>query len=177
MINSMQWCRAYAWSYGPLAWLYPSEIQPLETRSAGLAVASFSNLLFSFVIAQTFLTMLCALKVPPSSQLTTTPPPPPPLFESALYHLHALCWVLCMLFCLKTSWVLSWPHVLLLWVWSEGLCMAFCWLYFTSLTLPRLVSPRTTPPHPTPPCPTPPCPTLSYLTSLQNSLTACIHCQ
>ncbi|DBA80098.1 hypothetical protein WJX79_008133 [Trebouxia sp. C0005] len=53
---------AYAWSYGPLAWLYPSEIQPLETRSAGLAVASFSNLLFSFVIAQTFLTMLCSLQ-------------------------------------------------------------------------------------------------------------------
>lgn len=59
----IQPCRAYAWSYGPLAWLYPSEIQPLETRSAGLAVASFSNLLFSFVIAQTFLTMLCALQV------------------------------------------------------------------------------------------------------------------
>jgi len=57
------WCRAYAWSYGPLAWLYPSEIQPLETRSAGLAAASFSNLLFSFVIAQTFLTMLCSLQV------------------------------------------------------------------------------------------------------------------
>ena len=28
--------------------LYPSEINPLETRSAGLAVASCANLLFSF---------------------------------------------------------------------------------------------------------------------------------
>ncbi|KAK9802742.1 hypothetical protein WJX73_006127 [Symbiochloris irregularis] len=53
---------AYAWSYGPLAWLYPTEIQPLDTRSAGLAVASCMNLLFSFVIGQSFLTMLCSLK-------------------------------------------------------------------------------------------------------------------
>lgn len=25
----------FAWSWGPLGWLIPSEIQPLETRSAG----------------------------------------------------------------------------------------------------------------------------------------------
>ncbi len=55
--------RAYAWSWGPLGWLYPTEIQTLETRSCGLAVASFCNLLFSAVIAQTFLTMLCSLQV------------------------------------------------------------------------------------------------------------------
>ncbi|DBB00261.1 TPA: Transcription factor stp1 [Trebouxia sp. C0004] len=53
---------AYAWSWGPLGWLYPTEIQTLETRSCGLAVASFCNLLFSAVIAQTFLTMLCSLQ-------------------------------------------------------------------------------------------------------------------
>ncbi|CAL5221511.1 g3716 [Coccomyxa viridis] len=53
---------AYAWSWGPLGWLYPFEIQPLETRPAGGAVASLMNLLFSFVIGQTYLSMLCALK-------------------------------------------------------------------------------------------------------------------
>ena len=26
---------AFAWSWGPLGWLVPSEIQPLETRAAG----------------------------------------------------------------------------------------------------------------------------------------------
>ncbi|DBA96840.1 TPA: species-specific tRNA processing [Trebouxia sp. C0006] len=53
----------YAWSWGPLGWLYPTEIQTLETRSCGLAVASFCNLLFGAVVAQTFLTMLCRLQV------------------------------------------------------------------------------------------------------------------
>ncbi|KAK9865397.1 hypothetical protein WJX84_000121 [Apatococcus fuscideae] len=53
---------AYAWSWGPLAWTYPSEIQVLETRSAGMAVTSLFNLLFSFVIGQTFLSMLCTLQ-------------------------------------------------------------------------------------------------------------------
>ena len=37
---------------GPLGWLYPFEIQPLETRPAGGAVASLMNLLFSFVIGE-----------------------------------------------------------------------------------------------------------------------------
>ena len=40
---------------GPLGWLYPFEIQPLETRPAGGAVASLMNLLFSFVIGQPML--------------------------------------------------------------------------------------------------------------------------
>lgn len=53
---------AYAWSWGPLGWLYPSEIQPLETRSAGQGIATLVNLLFSFVIGQTYLTMLCSMK-------------------------------------------------------------------------------------------------------------------
>ncbi|CAL8468711.1 g8251 [Coccomyxa elongata] len=53
---------AYAWSWGPLGWVYPFEIQPLETRPAGGAVASLMNLLFSFVIGQTYLSMLCAMK-------------------------------------------------------------------------------------------------------------------
>ena len=39
------------------------QINALETRSAGLAVASCMNLLFSFVISQCFLSMLCTLQV------------------------------------------------------------------------------------------------------------------
>lgn len=53
---------AYAWSWGPLAWLYPIEVQPLETRSSGAAIVSFMNSLFSFVIGQTYLNILCGLK-------------------------------------------------------------------------------------------------------------------
>ena len=43
---------AYAWSWGPLGWLYSSEVQPLETRSAGQSITTLVNLLFSFVIGQ-----------------------------------------------------------------------------------------------------------------------------
>jgi sugar porter (SP) family MFS transporter len=50
---------AFAWSWGPLGWLVPSEIFPLETRSAGQAITVSTNLIFTFVIAQAFLTILC----------------------------------------------------------------------------------------------------------------------
>ncbi|CAN6548017.1 unnamed protein product [Malus baccata var. baccata] len=53
---------AFAWSYGPLGWLIPSETFPLETRSAGQSVTVCINLLFTFVIAQGFLSMLCHFK-------------------------------------------------------------------------------------------------------------------
>ncbi|KAL2463809.1 Sugar transport protein 13 [Forsythia ovata] len=53
---------AFAWSWGPLGWLIPSEIFPLETRSAGQSVTVCVNLLFTFVIAQAFLSMLCQFK-------------------------------------------------------------------------------------------------------------------
>lgn len=39
-----------------------AEVQPLETRSAGQSITTLVNLLFSFVIGQTYLTMLCAFK-------------------------------------------------------------------------------------------------------------------
>ncbi|KAJ4810086.1 Sugar transport protein 8 [Rhynchospora pubera] len=52
----------FAWSWGPLAWLIPSEIFPLETRTAGYAVAVSSNMLFTFVIAQIYLSMLCRMR-------------------------------------------------------------------------------------------------------------------
>lgn len=53
---------SFAWSWGPLGWLVPSEICPLEIRSAGQAINVAVNMLFTFVIAQVFLTMLCHLK-------------------------------------------------------------------------------------------------------------------
>ncbi|MCO5582283.1 hypothetical protein L7F22_036175 [Adiantum nelumboides] len=52
----------FAWSWGPLGWLVPSEIFPLEIRSAGQAINVSVNLFFTFVIAQAFLAMLCHFK-------------------------------------------------------------------------------------------------------------------
>ncbi|KAI5678420.1 hypothetical protein M9H77_09370 [Catharanthus roseus] len=53
---------AFAWSWGPLGWLVPSEIFPLEIRSAGMSINVSVNMLFTFIIGQLFLTMLCHLK-------------------------------------------------------------------------------------------------------------------
>lgn len=53
---------AFAWSWGPLGWLIPSEIHPLETRSAGQGINVTVNLLFTFVIGQCFLSMLCTMQ-------------------------------------------------------------------------------------------------------------------
>ncbi|KAF8025248.1 hypothetical protein BT93_F2174 [Corymbia citriodora subsp. variegata] len=52
----------FAWSWGPLGWLIPSETFPLETRTAGFAFAVSTNMLFTFIIAQAFLSMLCSMK-------------------------------------------------------------------------------------------------------------------
>jgi hypothetical protein len=52
------WC----WAWGPCQWLLPSEIFSLETRLAGLNIELFVNFLFSFVIIESFFTMLCSLK-------------------------------------------------------------------------------------------------------------------
>ncbi|GMH19491.1 hypothetical protein Nepgr_021332 [Nepenthes gracilis] len=53
---------AFAWSWGPLGWLVPSEIFPLEIRSAAQSINVSVNMLFTFAVAQVFLTMLCHLK-------------------------------------------------------------------------------------------------------------------
>ncbi|MCO5595768.1 hypothetical protein L7F22_049816 [Adiantum nelumboides] len=52
----------FAWSWGPLAWLLPSEIFPLEIRSAGQSINVCVLMLFIFATAQVFLAMLCHLK-------------------------------------------------------------------------------------------------------------------
>lgn len=52
----------FAWSWGPLGWLVPSEIFPLEIRSAGQSITVAVNFLLTGVVAQTFLAMLCHMK-------------------------------------------------------------------------------------------------------------------
>ncbi|XP_016491712.1 sugar carrier protein C-like [Nicotiana tabacum] len=52
----------FAWSWGPLGWLVPSEIFPLEVRSAGQAVNVSVNMIFTFFIAEIFTEMLCVFK-------------------------------------------------------------------------------------------------------------------
>ena len=51
----------FAWSWGPLAWLVPSEIHALETRGAGMGISTFTNFIFTFLIGQVFLSMLCTM--------------------------------------------------------------------------------------------------------------------
>ncbi|XP_020272763.1 sugar transport protein 8-like [Asparagus officinalis] len=53
---------SFAWSWGPLGWLIPSETFPLETRTAGFSFAVSSNMLFTFIIAQAFLSMMCHMR-------------------------------------------------------------------------------------------------------------------
>ncbi|XP_058073160.1 sugar transport protein MST6-like [Magnolia sinica] len=52
----------FAWSWGPLGWLVPSEIFPLEIRSVGQSINASMNMLLTFIIAQLFLQMLCHMK-------------------------------------------------------------------------------------------------------------------
>ncbi|KAL0346620.1 UNVERIFIED_CONTAM: Sugar transport protein 14 [Sesamum calycinum] len=53
---------AYGRSWGPLGWLVPSELFPLETRSAGQSMVVCVNMIFTALIAQCFLAALCHLK-------------------------------------------------------------------------------------------------------------------
>lgn len=53
---------SFAWSWGPMGWLIPSETFPLEIRTEGFACAVSTNMIFTFIIAQAFLTMLCHMK-------------------------------------------------------------------------------------------------------------------
>ncbi|KAF8029673.1 hypothetical protein BT93_E2180 [Corymbia citriodora subsp. variegata] len=52
----------FAWSWGPLGWLVPSEIFPLEIRSAAQSINVSVNMIFTFLVAQVFLNMLCHMK-------------------------------------------------------------------------------------------------------------------
>ncbi|RCV43792.1 hypothetical protein SETIT_9G322100v2 [Setaria italica] len=53
----------YGWSWGPLTFLIPSEVCPLEiSRSAGQSIVVAVTFLMTFVISQTFLAILCRIK-------------------------------------------------------------------------------------------------------------------
>lgn len=41
----------------------PSEVLSLQTRSAGYALTTFMNFLMTFVVGQSFLSMMCSMKV------------------------------------------------------------------------------------------------------------------
>ncbi|PWZ26372.1 Sugar transport protein 5 [Zea mays] len=49
-------------SWGPLKWIIPSEIYPLEVRSAGQAMSEAISLALTFAQTQSFLNMLCSFK-------------------------------------------------------------------------------------------------------------------
>ncbi|KAJ7968197.1 Sugar transport protein [Quillaja saponaria] len=53
---------AFGWSWGPLTWLVPGEILPMEVRPAGQGICTSMNLLITFFISQTLLRMLCTMK-------------------------------------------------------------------------------------------------------------------
>ena len=52
----------FGWSWGPLSWVIPSEIFPLKIRTIGQSISIGINFATTFVIAQTFLTMLCHMR-------------------------------------------------------------------------------------------------------------------
>ncbi|CAI9304271.1 unnamed protein product [Lactuca saligna] len=53
---------AFGWSWGPLTWLVPSEILPIEVRAAGTGISVATNLLITFILAQLSMAMLCYMK-------------------------------------------------------------------------------------------------------------------
>lgn len=52
----------YSWSWGPMTWLVPTEVFPLEIRSAGQSITVASGFVFTVFVAQGFLAMLCRMK-------------------------------------------------------------------------------------------------------------------
>ncbi|XP_072989863.1 sugar transport protein MST1-like isoform X4 [Typha latifolia] len=52
----------FGYSWGPLSWIIPSEIFPVEVRSAGQGISVAVNLGCTFVQTQAFLAMLCRFK-------------------------------------------------------------------------------------------------------------------
>ena len=52
----------FAWSWGPLGWLVPTEIQPLETRSVGQGITVAVNFALTFIMGQFFVSMMCGMR-------------------------------------------------------------------------------------------------------------------
>ncbi|KAL6845733.1 hypothetical protein ACP4OV_024308 [Aristida adscensionis] len=53
---------SYSLSWGPLKWVVPSEIFPVEIRSAGQGMTISIALAVSFAQTQAFITLLCSMK-------------------------------------------------------------------------------------------------------------------
>jgi sugar porter (SP) family MFS transporter len=62
LITMCVFVAGFAWSWGPLTFLVPTEICPLEIRSAGQSIVVAVVFLMTFVIGQTFLAVLCRIK-------------------------------------------------------------------------------------------------------------------
>ncbi|XP_051206556.1 sugar transport protein MST8 [Lolium perenne] len=52
----------FAWSWGPMGWLIPSEVYPLGVRSQAQSITVAVNMCFTAFIGQIFLTLLCHLR-------------------------------------------------------------------------------------------------------------------
>lgn len=52
----------FGWSWGPLGWLVPSEIFPLEIRSAAQSLTVAVSFVFTFAVAQSVPPMLCKFR-------------------------------------------------------------------------------------------------------------------
>ncbi|KAM1464419.1 hypothetical protein FF1_043199 [Malus domestica] len=63
LVLGMCICGGICMVLGSMGWLVSSEICPLEIRSAGQAINVSVNMLFTFIIDQVFLSMLCHLKL------------------------------------------------------------------------------------------------------------------
>lgn len=53
---------AFGWSWGPLTWLVPSEILPIEVRAAGTGIGVATNFLITFILTQLSMEMLCYMR-------------------------------------------------------------------------------------------------------------------
>lgn len=62
LITMCVFVAGFAWSWGPLTFLVPAEVCPLEIRSAGQSIVVAVVFLMAFVIGQTFLEVLCSIK-------------------------------------------------------------------------------------------------------------------
>jgi hypothetical protein len=53
---------AFSWSWGPIGWLLPSEICPLDCRQAGQSLFTAVNFAVAFATTQAFFSELCAMR-------------------------------------------------------------------------------------------------------------------
>lgn len=62
LVLMCMYAAGFGWSWGPLSWLIPSEIFPMKIRPTGQSISVAVNFGTTFVLSQTFLTMLCHFK-------------------------------------------------------------------------------------------------------------------